>query len=264
VLDAATGTLVASFDAGSGRAFEAAFAPDGRRLVSADEGPAVPIFDLATGRGILAFPAAGPTGTWDACFSPDGARIATCGAAETVRVYDAARLDLARAFPGHPSSVSAVAFDAGGRLLVTAAKDGLVRVFDVATGETVALLRGDVAEPGAVRAVFLGPDGRRVASLGTRRVRAFELPEGRPAFAIELPAQGLDLAASPDGRRLAAPTRYGTILVLDVEAVDRFLSAPVERIREEVEADTGLRFDGREVVPVPTNRLVPAAENDAR
>jgi WD40 repeat protein/tRNA A-37 threonylcarbamoyl transferase component Bud32 len=68
-----------------------AFAPDGRRIVSASQDRSVKLWDGSTGREILTLPWA--TGAAEGiAFSPDGTRLYTASTDGTVRVWDATPL----------------------------------------------------------------------------------------------------------------------------------------------------------------------------
>ncbi len=70
-------------------------------------------------------------------------------------------------FVGHDGAVSALAVHPDGQLLASAGVDGLVRIWDVATGQLVRTLEGhnDIA-----LTVAFSPDGRQLASAGYDRI----------------------------------------------------------------------------------------------
>jgi WD40 repeat protein len=142
------------FDAHSGEYFEPqngayknwvtdlAFSPDGRRLVLGGGDAtrvckALRVFDLASGREILCLKSPGRESVLCVSFSPDGRRLAS-GANE--------------------------------RLANGEVGGGMVRVWDVDSGENILSLKAGNAE---VTAVSFSPDGTRLASAsrdGTVRV----------------------------------------------------------------------------------------------
>jgi WD40 repeat protein len=73
----------------------------------------------------------------------------------------------------HGGFVSALAFTADGKTLLSASGDGLIRLWDPATGKERRRLQGHT---GAVLSLALTPDGKRLASGGAdRTVRFWDL-----------------------------------------------------------------------------------------
>jgi WD40 repeat protein len=98
-------------------------------------------------------------------WSPDGATIAACNANEpTLDLLDAESLEPVRRWPhGHSGPVCSAAFSPDSRRLLTAAEDGIVRVWDVATGSR---LHDLVGHGSRVLCAVYSPDGKRIASGG--------------------------------------------------------------------------------------------------
>lgn len=113
----------------------------------------------------------------------------------------------------HTNSIPRLVFTPDGKQLITISKDKTIRVWDVASGETLQVLRPPVGRgrEGTLYGLALSPDGRRLAvgGLGPQTddcwVYLLSFPEGR----IERVLKGhrntiVDLAFSPDGKRLAS------------------------------------------------------------
>ena len=98
--------------------------------------------------------------------------------------------------PADPSTVSAVAFNPGARLLASAGADGMVRLWNPATGRPVGKPLHASAQTTArygVRAVAFSPDGKLLASAGADgTVRLWDPATGRQV-----------------GKTLHASARYG-------------------------------------------------------
>lgn len=123
--------------------------------------------------------------------SPDGAAVAT-GSKTGVALVDLATLQPRTVpVPGNENGI-AVAFHAGGKQLLTGGKDGLIRVWDVATLKEVAAWQGHAAEVSRIAV-----DAKeRIAVSGDRMGTVFvwPLPNG-PIVAA--PAAVVPAAAAP-------------------------------------------------------------------
>src|SRR5262249_5898995 len=156
-------TLKASPDPGKG----VIFSPDGKRLVMPGPDGVVRMWDVSAGREVFSLKDARPNVT----FSPDGRRLAASVGDAAVGVRDAATGREAHALKGHTGMVIRIAFSPDGRRLVSASWDqadrpdglplGVVKVWDLATGQEVFTLKGRVDH----NSVGFSPDGRRLAGI---------------------------------------------------------------------------------------------------
>ena len=115
----------------------------------------------------------------------------------------------------HTAPISRIASDAAGRWAVTASDDKTARVWDMATGQQVQVLRPpqDAGVEGKLYAVAMSPDGAKVAVGGSTgwhwdqqaSIYLFDRSSGALLRRIPgLPNAVDHLAYSPDGRWLAA------------------------------------------------------------
>ena len=113
----------------------------------------------------------------------------------------------------HTATIKRIATDAAGRWAVTASEDKTARVWEVATGRLLQVLRPrqDQEDEGKLYAVALSPDGAIVALGGwtdvdvTTSIYLFDRVSGRQLRRMSgLPNVVNHLAYSPDGRWLAA------------------------------------------------------------
>jgi WD40 repeat protein len=114
----------------------------------------------------------------------------------------------------HTAPIWRIAVDAAGRYAVTASADKTARVWDVASGKLLSVLRVPVggAIEGQLYAAALSPDASLVAlggwtgpEVGTNNIYLFDRASGRMLARIGgLPRAIIDLAFSPDGSHLAA------------------------------------------------------------
>jgi WD40 repeat protein len=114
---------------------------------------------------------------------------------------------------GHSSSINALAFAPDGSRLVSGDSVGIVKLWDVATGQERASLQA--CEPGAgLTAIAVSPDGALFVTAGflDRSVRFWDAANGQPRGEVPKTGSGVtDLAFAPDGTTLAMARGDGTI-----------------------------------------------------
>ncbi len=113
-----------------------------------------------------------------------------------------------------------------GSRIVTAGADGTVRVWDAASGDAVAVLRGHTSD--AVDAAFL-PGGERVVSAGADgTVRLWEVESGEEIGRFEGETAAVSaLAVSPDGRLIASAGENQAVIVWDAETLEPVEYSPL-------------------------------------
>ena len=179
-----------------------AFSPDGGWLAtSMRDDWSILLWDLSTGsRHVLQKDGPGPVSSL--AFSPDGASLASARLGETrVRLWDFGTRAERRVFVGHACSVNSIAFSPDGSLLATAANDGTLGLWSVATGRRRLSLNAVAICP---RTVVFTPDGRTLglATNNDDDVRLWDigellriaprsafLPENNDQFSTLLPPQ---------------------------------------------------------------------------
>jgi WD40 repeat protein/Cu/Ag efflux protein CusF len=168
----ATGRLLLELPAQRGVVRDVDWAPDGTSLlVSVFYDPAARLLRLPSGGewGRLAVEREAAA----VAFSPDGRLAAVGSEAGPIVLFDLATAAASHHLAGGAAPVAALAF-AGDRL-VAAGSDGVLRVFDVASGR----LAAEAAAGAALAALAAAPDGRRVAAAGVDGVvHLHDLGEG--------------------------------------------------------------------------------------
>jgi len=129
---------------------------------------------------------------------------------------------------GHMAVVTGVAFTPDGKQVVSASNDKTVRVWDVETGKTVRIIRGEAAPGnwGAIYAMALSPDGRWLAVGGflhekdrgiATAIRLYDFATGK----LETLLKGHEnvvfaLAFSADSKRLISGSGDKTAIIWDL------------------------------------------------
>jgi WD40 repeat protein len=188
------------------------FSPDGRTVAATGESrgqrPApenhftppeasIRFWDLDTGRTTAW---TGPSGE-PVVLHPDGHSLFGAHGRDSVRQWSL-NGELVGELTGHTSVVQAAAITSDGRLLATGAADTMVRIWDLASGETAVLIN---PRGGYVTAVAFSPDGRTLAT-GTNGgvARLWDSATGRNTATLHGHNDSITAQAfSPDGRTLA-------------------------------------------------------------
>ena len=189
-----------------------AFSPDGTVLASGDQ-DGIRLWDVETRTRTATLPG----GATSVAFSPDGETLAS-GFEDGVRLWDVGMQTEIAAY--HHSGdrwgprVNSVAFSPDGALVASGGDDTTVRLWDVETGENVALLEG---HDRPVRSVSFSADGTLLASGADLVVNLWD--PGTQKRLVTLQGEGREVttvAFSPDGTTLAAGSEDGKIGLWDV------------------------------------------------
>jgi WD40 repeat protein len=203
------------------------------------------LWDSQTGQELRQFDSAVPllSATW----SPDGSRVWGGAVDGTLTGWDVESGEPAQSFAGHQAEVVSVAISPDGRYALTAgASDGTARLWNLETIER-ARVRVFSPEAGFVLDVAFSPDGHYAlasTASGVALMWAVDGGELVRQFALEAPAGMPSLALSPDGVTLAAGSRFGEVVLFEVETGQqlRVLSGHTDVVRDLAFSPDGLRL----------------------
>jgi WD40 repeat protein/serine/threonine protein kinase len=272
--DVTTGQELRGFPGVKGHYHTLTFSPDGRSLVVASGSgnrPAVPalvrLYDLASGRETLTLKGKASRMV-SAVFSPDGKHLAVALGDLTgseVKVWALPGGEGAVAIPAPGVLLRGLAYEPGGKHLVTASVDGSVQVWDLDAGRQARTFK---AHESGVLTLSCSRDGRLAAAGADGTINLWDLETGRPLRALEGHAGSVHCVAwSPDGRRLASCGNDLTVKLWDPESGRDLLTFREQRVPAIWVAWSGdgsrlasARLDG--AVTVRESRSTPAPRTD--
>lgn len=223
VWDLANGHLLFTLEGHSARINACAISPDGERIVSGSSDGTLKVWDAASG-GLLST-LEGHTDGVNACaISPDGERIVSGSSDRTLVVWDAAsciplyflgaRGPLGCDRWGHDDGITACAISRDGERVVSTSYDKTLRVWDLASGEPLAVF---AAHHDWGSACAISPDGERAVSASyDKTLKVWDIVNHRQLAVLAGHNDWVFACAiSPDGARIVSASHDKTLKVWD-------------------------------------------------
>ncbi|MBI3723068.1 WD40 repeat domain-containing protein [bacterium] len=152
-------------------------------------------------------------------FSPDGKRAATGECCRQARLWDlAAEREIGAEARGAPTESTTIALTRDGRRALVPCGDGLLRIWELASGKMLAPFE---RSPADLNTLALSPDEKRVVTAHHRRtVQAWDVATGARIWArTDAHANNvLAVAVSPDGRRALSGADESTLKLWDMDS----------------------------------------------
>ncbi len=191
--------------------FFTAFDPTGGQILTAGVDGSVRLWDATSGIPRWSFLGHGDAVTRDAAFDATGAYLATASEDGSVRVWDA-RQSSHIALEGHRGFVWSGMFSPDDSMVITAAADGVARVWRLPEGRLALSIPANMPEYGA--AVF-APNGKTVAIAGADGAAIHDLVGGQLLVKLDGVDKVTHLAFDPSGTRLVTGTKEGKVQLWD-------------------------------------------------
>jgi serine/threonine-protein kinase len=196
-----------------------AFSPDGALLAAGHIDGHVHLWNMATGEE-LPVRMRHEASVAALAFAPNGSALASGGMDSNLKLWhlEAAMAGEARReLHRQPSPVTALAYAAGGALIVTGHAKGLLRVMEAQSCRLRATLRGS---EGQVSLICVAPDGQRIAAVSQdRTIRLFDLAsQSQVAVMAGHRRPATSLTFFEDGQHLASVALDNSVQLWDLQA----------------------------------------------
>lgn len=244
IWDAETGEQFVLLNGHDAPVMSAVFSPDGTRVVTASADGTGRVWDAALGRDIAVFRGHGEQ-LRCAAFSPDESMLITA-VESRAQIWDVASGKNIVALIRHAERLNSASFSPDGTRVVTASEDNTARVWNVANGQLIAVLRGhEVAHRGVVDAKF-SPNGALIVTASwDNTARIWDATTGQENAVLRGHTQAVMSAEfSPDGAQIITASRDGTACLWDTSTgrQDKVLHGHEGKVRSAAYSRDGRRI----------------------
>lgn len=233
VWDAATGKLLRTIDGHKETVENAAFSPDGKRIVTASWDRTAKVWDTETGALQLTLQGH-DYGVMNAVFSPDGSLIVTASKDNTAKVWNAYDGQMLNTLIGHSDEVWSVAFSPDGRRLATVSWDKSARIWDMTDYHLLATLDGHEL---SIESAQFSPDGKMIVTASRdRTAKVWDALDGKLIVTLTGHAGEVWSASfSPDS---------SSVVTASEDKTARIWSVPRVPVKDAIEDDVAGNAEG--------------------
>jgi WD40 repeat protein len=193
---------------------DAAFSPDGKRVITASENKMAQIWDAETGKHLTQLKGHEKSVVWSAAFDRDGSRAITASDDNTARIWNAETGKLLSTIDAH-HPLRRAAFSPDGTRIAIASEDKTASIWDAGTGKKLYPLAHD----GEVYSAVFSPHGERIVTASLDAMgRIWDAKTGKLLVKLLVkprkPGNEFHFATfSPDGTRIATASDDGHVRI---------------------------------------------------